>query len=122
MSCNVNMMKSWIYYSLKKSLKTSLNLSYGCMKNLRSDCKSWRMNSLSKNMMTGSKMMKMTLSLKNYKENNNPTCHRNWFYYLEEPEQDEELDKEHEELEEWLEQHDEEEDELEEDEPRNNIF
>jgi hypothetical protein len=70
MSCNVNMMKSWIYYSLKKSLKTSLNLSYGCMKNLRSDCKSWRMNSLSKNMMTGSKMMKMTLSLKNLRNLN----------------------------------------------------
>ena len=100
MNCKVNMMKSWIYYSLKKSLETSLNLNYGCMKNLRSNCKSLRMNSSSKNLMTGNKMMKMTLSLKNYKENDNPTCHHNLIYHLEEHEQDEELDKEHEELEE----------------------
>ena len=46
------------------------------------------------------KMMKMTVSLKSYKEKNNNTCHHNLIHYLEEHEQEEELDIEHDELEE----------------------
>ena len=68
--------------------------------------------------MNVNKMMKMTVSLKSYKENNNTTRLQYSIHYLEEQEQEEELDKEFEELEEWLEQDDEEEEQLEEEEPR----